>query len=560
MFKKVIKAVLIYIGVVANTPIIAQTPISTTFTGTPASCVITYPFSNAYFQSGSVIPIRIYASDQGGSSAAGSVTRVEIFNGNTYLGSVTSGTNNTFTYNYNCAQTGTFILKARAVDNSGNVSGSAGVKVVIGVNAPTPRGLSTNKGKYLANIIAGSVPQNYNTYWNGVTAENDCKWGSVERSRDVMTWTGADRSFNHAKNNNMMFRYHALAWGNQYPCWAITGQGCSGAGGSNSGTPTLQISAADFQAELEEYMAAVAARYGDDIDQLDVLNENLQFGNGGEHAPATGVFRQALGGAGTSGYDWVIWLFTRARKYFPNSKLILNDYGLENDQSAINRQLAVIRVLRDRNLIDGFGTQAHEFNINTLSATQLRNALDLMDNSGVPTYVTELDISGTDQEQLQRYQNLLPEYWNHPSVAGITLWGYIEGQTWIANTGLVSSGNNNPTESPAMQYIKSFVSGRTNVNYPFGTIQSPSNCGTVTSSSDYSMLESLAAYPNPFGETFTINCAEPFKYQVYNGMGKLELSGTSTNNITLGESLSSGLYTIVVERDTQKEFIKIAKK
>jgi GH35 family endo-1,4-beta-xylanase len=179
----------------------------------------------------------------------------------------------------------------------------------------------------------------------------------------------------------MVFRYHALAWGNQYPCWAITGQGCTGNGGTNSGTPTLQISAADFRAEIEEYMAAVATRYGDDIDQLDVLNENLQFGDGSEHAPATGVFRQALGGNGATGYDWVIFLFQTARKYFPNSKLILNDYGLENDQSAINRQLAVIRVLRDRNLIDGFGTQAHEFNVNNLSAAQLRGALDLMDRT-----------------------------------------------------------------------------------------------------------------------------------------------------------------------------------
>jgi Glycosyl hydrolase family 10/Secretion system C-terminal sorting domain len=296
-------------------------------------------------------------------------------------------------------------------------------------------------------------------------------------------------------------------------------------------------------------MAAVAARYGDDIDQLDVLNENLQFGNGGEHAPATGVFRQALGGNGASGYDWVIWLFSRARRYFPNSKLILNDYGLENDQSATNRQLAVVRVLRDRNLIDGFGTQAHEFNVNTLSATQLRNALDLMDNSGVPTYVTELDISGTDQEQQQRYQTLFPEYWNHPSVAGITLWGYIEGQTWIANTGLVSTGNNNPTESPAMQSIKTFISGRSNVNYPF-----------VTSSDEYSLLEKLTAYPNPFDEAITINHKDPFKYQVFNVMGKLELSGASTGSITFGETLSSGLYMLVIERDAQKEYVKITKK
>lgn len=503
-----------------------------TFTGSPASCVITAPHSNAYFQSGKAITILVYSSDIGGTTGNGTVSKVEIFNGATKLGEVTTHTNFTYTYVWNCVSTGTFILTAKATDNSGNVSTSAGVKINVGTAPAVARGISANKGKYLANIIAGSVPANYNTYWNGVTAENDCKWGSVERTRDVMTWTGADRSFNHAKNNNMMFRYHALAWGNQYPCWAITGQGCSGNGGTNSGTPRLQISATEFQEEIEEYMAAVAARYGNDIDQLDVLNENLQFGDGSEHAPATGVFRQALGGAGSTGYDWIVWLFTKARQYFPNSKLVLNDYGLENDQSAINRQLAIIRVLRDRNLIDGFGTQAHEFNVNNLSANALTNALNLMDNSGVPTYVTELDISGSDAEQNTRYQTLLPVYWNHPSVAGITLWGYIEGQTWIANTGLVASGNVGATESPAMGSIKSFITGRPNLGYPYATQESPANC--VTNNPPIVSLSSPLD-----GANFAVNATVEIVAIANDGDGTVSKVEFFNGTTKLGEKTSS---------------------
>ena len=79
-----------------------------------------------------------------------------------------------------------------------------------------------------------------------------CNPASVEGTRDVMNWTVADRAYNHALKNHMSFRYHALAWGSQYPSWIKTL------------TPT------EFQEEMEEYMAAVAERYPL-IDQIDVL-------------------------------------------------------------------------------------------------------------------------------------------------------------------------------------------------------------------------------------------------------------------------------------------------
>ena len=44
--------------------------------------------------------------------------------------------------------------------------------------------------------------------------------------------------------------------------------------------------------------------------------------------------------------------------------------------------------------------------------------------------------------------------WTHPVVAGITLWGYIEGQTWKPGTGLL---NSNGTERAAMKWLKSYV-------------------------------------------------------------------------------------------------------
>jgi GH35 family endo-1,4-beta-xylanase len=77
--------------------------------------------------------------------------------------------------------------------------------------------------------------------------------GSVESTRNTMNWSQADISYNYANTNNLMFRYHAFAW----------------EANIQAGLP---VKTTDFKAEMEQYIAAVAARYPN-IDQIDVLNE-----------------------------------------------------------------------------------------------------------------------------------------------------------------------------------------------------------------------------------------------------------------------------------------------
>lgn len=419
---------------------------------TPPSCVITAPHCNAYFDANTDIHINVYASDMGGSESGGSVTKVEIFNDDVSIGQLSSSTSNTYAFLWENVPVGEYRIVAKATDNNDVVSESAGVLITVGSEPAQSIGMSAGKGKYLGNIMAGYIPSKFNTYWNGVTAENECKWGTVERNRDVMNWEKADVVYNHAKYNHLMFRYHALAWGSQYPGWIE------------------DLNTTEFKEEMEEYMAAIAERYPY-IDQFDVLNENMYKNtwNGKEHAAGTPFFREGMGGAGTTGYDWVIWLFEKAREYFPNSKLIMNDFELENNTDGINEMLEVIKVLRDRGLIDGFGTQAHHFNLDGLSSSRLNSSLNLMAQSGLPIYVTELDLKGaenaTENNQLTSYKNLFPVYWNHPAVAGISLWGYIEGATWSDGTGIL---NENGSERKAMTWLKSFMEEQTVVGYPFG--------------------------------------------------------------------------------------------
>jgi GH35 family endo-1,4-beta-xylanase len=437
------------------------------------SCVITFPHCNAYFEQGTDVTIQVYATDLGGTNTGGEVTKVEFFQNDIKLGEADASISNTYSFVWTEVPDGTYRITAKATDNENAVSTSAGAIITVGTQKVNPIGLSANKGKYLANIIPNNVRSDFNTYWNGVTAENSCKWGSVESTRDVMNWTNADRAYNHAKNNNLPFRYHALAWGSQYPSWIKT------------------LSQADFQAEIEEYMAAIAARYPL-IDQIDVLNENMYINtwNKQEHAEGTPYFRAGMGGPGQTGYDWIIWLFEKARIYFPNAKLVMNDFELETNSAGVNEMLSAIKVLRDRGLIDGFGTQAHYFNVDGISANNLQNALNTMAKSGVPIYVTELDLQGkpeNEANQLNSYKTAFPVYWKHPAVAGITLWGYVEGATWEPGTGIL---NSNGTERSAMTWLKTYFENLPDVGYPFGEV-------TTTGLSPTDNMQTFSIYPNP---------------------------------------------------------------
>jgi Glycosyl hydrolase family 10 len=148
----------------------------------------------------------------------------------------------------------------------------------------------------------------------------------------------------------------------------------------------------------------------------------------------------------------------RCRSRPRSAKLLINEYGTENDSNARNQYLTIINLLKSRGLIDGIGVQAHYFNLDNMNASQMTAALDTYASTGLDVYISELDITGggSDAGQLAKYQDLFPAMWNHTSVKGITLWGYIVGQTWANGTGIVNSDG---SERPAMTWLKSFVAG-----------------------------------------------------------------------------------------------------
>jgi endo-1,4-beta-xylanase len=278
-------------------------------------------------------------------------------------------------------------------------------------------------------------------YWNQLTPGNAGKWGSVEYTRDVMNWTVLDSAYRVTRKYHIPLKEHTLIWGAQQPPWI----------GS--------LDSASQRQEIEEWFAALAARY-DTIEYIDVVNEPIHNAPNGMIPWGTTTpnvnYAKALGGAGTTGWDWVITSFRLARQYFPASKLIINEYSVINSSTTTQTYIEIINLLKAENLIDGIGEQAHAFTTNGVSATTLKNNLDLLAATGLPIYLTEVDIDGpTDLAQLQEIRRVFPIFWEHPAVKGITFWGF-RYPVWRQEQGanLITIDD---VDRPAMTWLKAYV-------------------------------------------------------------------------------------------------------
>ena len=291
--------------------------------------------------------------------------------------------------------------------------------------------------KFLGSAYSASQSVAFTKYWNKVTPENAGKWGRAEPERDGMRWEALDAAWAIARENDLPFHLHVLVWGNQQPAWIE------------------DLAPAEQLGELTEWFDLVAERYPG-IDFVEVVNEPLhdppnQRGDGG------GNYMEALGGSGASGWDWVIAAFHMARERFPQSQLMLNEYSVTNDVERTGQYLEIIELLQEENLVDVIGVQGHAFSTraDVPMATHRRN-LDRLSATGLPIHVTEMDVDGpSDEIQLGSYQRIFPVFWEHPGVAGITMWGYLPG-LWRSEERAYLVDENG-AERPALRWLREYV-------------------------------------------------------------------------------------------------------
>ncbi|MBN1116513.1 MAG: endo-1,4-beta-xylanase [Bacteroidales bacterium] len=317
------------------------------------------------------------------------------------------------------------------VDNLNN--GEAGSKTHPGrpYNGPP---LATGLDKFLGCVHSRSSKRDVTEYFNQLTPGNAGKWGWVESRRDTMVWTELDEAYQAAMDNGYIYKHHVMVWGAQQPSWIA------------------ELDSAEQRAELEEWFAAVAERYPG-AHQVEVVNEPL---HNAPDASNEGNYINALGGAGDSGWDWILESFRMAREAFSDTTvLMINEYSIMNSNSNTDQYLDIIHLLQEEDLIDAIGFQAHGFSHNVSNEIYLRN-LDTLASTGLPLYATELDIDGpTDLEHVHNYMNLFPLLWEHPAIKGITLWGF-KPAMWRGDEGCYLIDEEGE-ERPAMKWLRAYL-------------------------------------------------------------------------------------------------------
>jgi endo-1,4-beta-xylanase len=333
--------------------------------------------------------------------------------------------------------------------------------------------LAKGKDKFLGcSTSANYIFRDLDKYWNQITPGDAGKWGSVEATQGYYNWANLDKIYNYAINRSLPFKEHVLVWGNQQPSWIAS------------------LDSSGQRAAVENWIRLVGERYPL-MSLIDVVNEPF-------HTPLPS-YKNALGGDGATGWDWVITAFQLARKYCaPGVKLILNEYNVLHSNTVTTNYINLINLLKDRGLIDGIGVQGHYFefrshvdatsNIYVYDIATIKINLNRVTATGLPVYISEFDIDERiDSNQLAQYRIYFPIFWSNPGVKGITLWGYIQYDVWTTHPNTYLLLSDEITERPALQWLRTYIVSPqppVTISPGAGAVGIPRNANLVWSSSD----------------------------------------------------------------------------
>ena len=307
-------------------------------------------------------------------------------------------------------------------------------------------GMADGATKFLGNTTTlGEIPDNFGTYWNQITAENECVWGHVEKTRGEYDWTGCDFVYNWAKKNKAIFSFHTLLWGSQNPQWLI------------------KLDIDETKKAWTDWIDAVKEHYPD-LEMIEVVNEAVKSGNNYHSSFTSSKLVEALGGD-NGNYEFVVTAFKMARERWPEAILIYNDYNTIQWQKVEGIDL-LKKIKAQGAPVDAYGMQFHETTAQgtgnyCLNTSLLKRSLyEAHEQTGLPIYITQYDVGSIDDEfQKKCYQEHLPILMETDYVAGITLWGYIYGKTWLSCNGLEQGCSGlikDGVERPALTWLKEY--------------------------------------------------------------------------------------------------------
>lgn len=226
-----------------------------------------------------------------------------------------------------------------------------------------------------------------------------------------------DQIISFAKENQMKVRLHTLIWHKHFPKIL---ENCT----------SEQI--IDF---LDTYFAAIAKRYGNDIFySIDVLNE-IAADIHSEEFKKGQILRESKWKE-KLGYDYYLTVLKLARKNFPNSLLVYNEYDETNDEKR-KRMITIIDKIKQEEKITGtillncVGLQSHYHQYTT--DEEIKSAYSDLYQTGKELQVSELDVATIEKKdnvQIHRVFRTVLDCASSYQLKSFTCWGPSSSISW----------------------------------------------------------------------------------------------------------------------------------
>jgi endo-1,4-beta-xylanase len=253
--------------------------------------------------------------------------------------------------------------------------------------------------------------------FNVITAENNMKWGELEKSG----YGPADEVVDWAQKNDIKVRGHALVWHEQAP------DRIKNMGGN------------ELKQEVGKHINDTMKHFGNKVPTWDVVNETFSDKAAESKANGKGGFRDSSTDAKGSpfnekigGQQFLDHAFKTARAANPKAELVLNDYNVETKNDKSDAMYEAVKSMKERGIpIDAVGFQAHVKagqDLSTMEAN-IKRFKDL----GVNVQITELDVAGGSREEKIKTEKAVFDAAAKGGASGITFWGVSDEHSWIGN-------------------------------------------------------------------------------------------------------------------------------
>lgn len=245
-------------------------------------------------------------------------------------------------------------------------------------------------------IINSTDYQNWFTLrFKYTTFTNEMKWYTTEKIQGQENYTVADAMVRFAQQNGICIRGHNIFWDNPVyqPHWV------------------KNLTLEELQNAADQRIKSVVSRYAGQLIAWDVMNENLHFS----------FFEDKLGKNASAEY------YARAYQLDPDTTMFLNEYNTieySSDEKAnpFNYKTKLDEILSypgNQGISAGIGLQGH-FGSGQPNLAYMRSCLDILGSTGLPIWLTEVDV-GKDPNQAEYLEQVLREGYSHPAVKGIIM-------------------------------------------------------------------------------------------------------------------------------------------